>query len=697
MYNLTVSLWKKAPFVKLLIPFIAGIIIQWYFQRSPIIWQFIFASSFILFISFFFLPFFSRYKLAVLNGLFVTIIFAAAGAILLSQNDIRNSSKWFEKFIQNKPSFVVTLGENPVEKAKSYKATAEVNYVIENRQEHTAAGKIILYFAKDSSSKQLHEGTKLIFNNSLQEIKNSGNPGSFDYKRYCLFQQITHQSYLKQGEFVVLNKENESLISKLINGIRQKVLTIISTYIPGEKEKGLAEALLIGYKDDLDKTLVQSYSNTGVVHIIAISGMHLGLIYWLLGLLCKPLLRKKYTKWLSPVLIIAGLWLFSLIAGAQPSILRSAVMFTCIVLGRSIGKKSSIYNSLAVSAFILLCYNPYWLWDAGFQLSYSAVLSIVIFMRPVYNWLYVKNKILDFIWKMNAVTIAAQVLTIPITIYHFHQFPNLFLLTNFIAVPLSSLVVLGEILLCGIFFIPPLAFLIGKILYGLIWFMNTWIERIEILPFSLWDGLQINIVQAILLMLAISMICFWLLEKKKNGLIAGMIALLAFITIRSISFIKAQNQQKIIVYNVPRQQAIDFVNGRNFQFVGDTALENDVFARNFNLKPSRIMNRVSKVDRIDDFKPGEEYFSFNNTHVLMINKSVSFKKSVDKQTIDLLIISKNPKLNIPELADNFIINQVVFDGSVPAWKSKYWKKDCDSLHIHNYDVSEKGAFVMNLR
>ena len=158
---------------------------------------------------------------------------------------------------------------------------------------------------------------------------------------------------------------------------------------------GLAEALLIGYKDDLDKTLVQSYSNTGVVHVIAISGLHLGLIYWLLLMLFKPLQKRKL-KWLRPVFILTGLWLFSLLAGAQPSVLRSAVMFTCIVLGDSFARKSSIYNTLALSALLLLCINPYWLWDVGFQLSYAAVLSIVIFMQPIYNWFYIKNKVLGF-------------------------------------------------------------------------------------------------------------------------------------------------------------------------------------------------------------------------------------------------------------------------------------------------------------
>src|SRR4029078_261665 len=140
-------------------------------------------------------------------------------------------------------------------------------------------------------------------------------------------------------------------------------------------------------------------------------GLHLGLIYWLLTLILKPLQRKK-VKWLRPALILAGVWLFSLLAGAQPSIIRSAVMFTCIVLADSLTRKSSIFNTLAFSAFLLLCYNPYWLWDVGFQLSYAAVLSIVVFMQPIYNLFYIKNKLLDLIWKLNAVTIAAQILTV---------------------------------------------------------------------------------------------------------------------------------------------------------------------------------------------------------------------------------------------------------------------------------------------
>ncbi len=674
---------------------ITGIMVQWRFQLGINTWWIILSIAFIILLSFFIIPFFNRYRFAFINGIVTSIIFFCIGAMLAWQRDIRNNKQWLGNFYQEQNGLIVTLDEPPVEKTKSIKANTTVSYLLQNGQSLPAKGKIILYFKKDSSL-QLAYGSQILFKKSLQEIKNSGNPGGFDYKRYSLFQGITHQVYLKTDEFEVLNGKKENWFRKFIYSSRERVLNILRKNIKGDKELGLAEALLIGYKDDLEQSLVQSYTNTGVVHIIAISGLHLGLIYWLLALLLKPLLKRKKTRWLRPVLIITCLWSFSLLAGAQPSILRSALMFTCIVLGESLSKKTSIYNTMAVSAFILLCINPYWLWDVGFQLSYAAVLSIIIFMRPIYNWFYIKNKLLDFLWKLNAVTLAAQILTVPLSIYHFHQFPNLFILTNFLAVPLSSAILLGEIFLCVISFIPAVAILVGKLISSLIWLMNTYIEKIETIRFSLWDGLQISILQAVLLLLFAVGLSYWLMEKSLKGLKWGLIALLCFIAIRSYSFIQSNQQQKIIVYNVPQKRAIDIINGRNYFFLGDSDLLTNDFARNFHLKPSRVLYRITDVNALDNLLVHENYLSYQGKHVLLVDEPVSFVPQQPKPTIDLLVISKNPKVYMKKLAASLYIKQVVFDGSVPAWKANYWKKDCDSLHIPWHDVTVKGAFVMTL-
>jgi competence protein ComEC len=691
-----IHIWKKAPFVRFLIPLTVGIILQWYLQIQPTALWILLACSSLTTISFFFMPFFERYKLSIIIGFAVAGMFMSIGGLLAWYKNIQHADGWFGRNYIKESSLIVTLLEDPVEKTKSYKANASVDFILHNDTFIKTNGTIILYFKKDSTITILDYGSQLVIGKPLQQIKNAGNPGGFDYKRYSLFQGITHQVYLKENEFEILPTTNKTFVNHFINTSRSKIVSVLRNNIKGEKELGLAEALLIGYKDDLDKTLVQSYSNTGVVHVIAISGLHLGLIYWLLLWFCRPL-QKGNLKWLRPILILAGLWLFSLLAGAQPSVLRSSVMFTCIVVGDSVQRKSSIYNSLALSAFLLLCINPYWLWDVGFQLSYAAVLSIVIFMQPIYHWFYIKNKALDFIWKMNAVTLSAQILTIPVGIYHFHQFPASFLLTNFLAVPLSSFILLDEIVLCMVSFIPQIAAFIGKIVGWLIWLMNSYIEQLEKVPFSLWDGLQVSILQTILLLAVAAGFGFWLIQKSKTGFQYALVALLGFVVLRTVSFIQAGYRQQLIVYNVAPKQAIDFIDGRKYLFLGDSDLLADGLVQNFHIKPARVLYRVGPALRFNNYHHQESLLVCKGKKILLIDETKYFAPLENKIPVDLLLLSDNPKLYFNKLSQTFLVKQAVFAGSSPAWRINYWKKECDSLHIPYHDVSEKGAFVMKLR
>jgi competence protein ComEC len=265
------------------------------------------------------------------------------------------------------------------------------------------------------------------------------------------------------------------------------------------------------------------------------------------------------------------------------------------------------------------------------------------------------------------------------------------------AVPLSSMIVLGEIFLCAIAWIPAIALLAGKLLLWMIWLMNNWIESIESLRFSLWEGLQISILQVIFLTVFAAGISYWLMEKVKKGLTIGLIALLGFFSFRAYSFIHSDRQQKIIVYNVPQRTALDFIDGRHYFFIGDSDVQADHFIGNFYLKPSRVLFRVTPSNSLRSFCWNEKYIRYHNKNIILLDSSISFLPTDNKTVVDLLVISKNPKLYITKLAAAMNIKLVVFDGSVPVWKAGYWKKDCDSLHIPYYDISAKGAFVMNLR
>ncbi len=323
-------LWNYAPFLRLLPPLMAGIIIQWYL---PFSFSFLVVSGLLtaaIIILYFFLPDNRKYQFNSINGLLMNLLLFITGACLVWVKDIRHDKEWLGKHYTEKDYLVVRLLEPLVEKQNSFKALADVQSISTDKRNKQSTGKLIIYFKKDAAFQNLGYGSQIVLNKPLQEIKNSGNPGSFNYKQYCLFQGISHQVYLTASDFEVLPQKNKNMIKAFLFSTREAVVNIIRKYIPGEKEQGLAEALLIGYKDDLDKNLVQSYSNTGVVHIIAISGLHLGLIYWLLVLITRPIKKRKNLTWFRFLIIISSLWLFSLLAGAGPSVLRSAVMFTCI-------------------------------------------------------------------------------------------------------------------------------------------------------------------------------------------------------------------------------------------------------------------------------------------------------------------------------------------------------------------------------
>jgi competence protein ComEC len=691
-----VPVWKEAPFLRLIIPLMLGVISQWYLRIPITVSWTVFISAVVLLLIFPLTAVFTQFKFYWVNGLWLNILLFVSGTLLTYYQDISHHPKWINNYYKDGDVIIATLEEPLSEKEKSFKALATIQSVINNGSANTVTGSLLIYFQKDSSLSQLDYGSQIIFRKPLVSIKNPGNPGGFDYQRYCAFQNIYHQVFLKRSEFILLPWKNENAVKKWLFIIRSKTVNILHQYLHGNKEAGLAEALLIGYKDDLDKNLVQSYSNTGVVHIIAISGMQLALIYGFLLMLFKPLKKFRFIKWIKPITIIITLWLFSLMSGASPSVLRAAVMLTCIVVGESFSKQSSIYNNLAASAFLLLCYDPFWLWDVGFQLSYGAVLSIVIFMKPIYNWFYIQNKIVDFIWELIAISLAAQILTTPISIYYFHQFPNYFLLTNLVAVPLSSIVLFGELILLGFSFIPLIAKFLGIILSWLIFLMNSFIEHMQTIPFSLWNNLNINIIQVILLYAAIAGFSMWLFFKNKASFKIALTALLCFVMIRSFSFWQSSQQKQMIVYNVPQHQAVDFINRRNFLFKGDSILSDDGFLQNFHLKPSRIIHRVSSADSVSFLSHGNNIFQFGRKKILIIDQTISFAPSLIKINVDVIMISKNPNIKISNLNTVFNCGEFVFDASNAQWKINKWKQECEQLHVSGYAVVDKGAFVMNV-
>jgi len=691
-----ILIWKYTPMLRVLLPLTIGILWQYYFNISLSQSLLLFMLGILVLVFYLLLNLASKFFFSWVSGLAIQLLFISLGSGLLFVKNSKNHPGWIGHYLQQSRLFILTIKEPLIERSKSYKTLAKADFAFINHKWEPVEGDVLIYIKKGPATLSIEPGLQIILNGDLQPIPNSGNPASFNYQRYCAFQNIFAQVFLKGNEFEFLSKETNFSLNCWLANTRLKVLSILRKYVDKPNQISIAEALLIGYREDLDRDLVAAYSNTGVVHIIAISGLHIAMIYALILFLFKPLQRIRGIKYVQPIVILWVIWVFTLLAGAVPSILRSAVMFSFIVLGENFGRRINIYNNLAASAFTILILNPYSLWDVGFQLSYAAVLGIVVFSKYIFNWVGLQNKLLKYLWQLNAVTISAQIFTLPIILYSFHQFPLFFLFSNMLVVPLSGLILYAEILLLFISPFSNLALSMGKLIGWSIGIMNHFIERINLIPFSAWKSIQVSIVQELILYGIIVSIAWWLIYKQGKGFLLAMSLLLIFIGLRSFDFIKRTHQEKLIVYNIPQHEAIDVIDGRSYFFIGDSLLWKEGFLQNFYLIPSRTMHRIFPAEKLSNIDVYHNLISSNHKTILLIDRPLRNCAQMPKIKVDALIITQNPDILVAQLAQQFDSDQYIFDASNPLWKINKWKKECENLHLRHYSIPEQGAFMMEL-
>ena len=530
-----------------------------------------------------------------------------------------------------------------------------------------------------SSIQELHTGAIFVTLNPPKSIKPIFNPGSFDFSAYAKRRQIHHTLYINnQRDFVVLTYRKDRL-RHLLDETRKWIIHTLKANISNPSEAGLTEALLIGYKEDLDQELQEQYTATGVSHIIAVSGMHLGLIFYVLTVFISLFVSKKKARLIGLSVILPLLWAFALITGASPSVLRSAVVFTILLLGNAMLKKSGSINALLASAFFLLVIEPHLITDIGFQLSYAAVLSIIIFEPMVSKWLFIKNKLMTYLWSMIAITLAAQILTTPIVLYHFKQFPVLFLLTNLVAVPLSSLVLLLAIGLCLFNLIHLPTTLLSEIIHICLSAMNTYIGKIATIPFNSIP-ISITITTAILsylLIIAVAITC-------RAGKYRSIIALLFILLLLGLSHHTHRQQlfsrRQILILHQSNETLIIHQHGKSARLYCSVRFARDT------TKLSRVLTQLNKQLAIQF----SQLTGLKNQPALIRIKEPSTKK-----TILIMHALDKPVLHLKQLgADSSSSSILIADGSNKLWKIRQWEKQAHELHLRLHSTQEKGAFIL---
>ena len=684
---------KQIPALRILAGIIIGILFQEYLSFSAIEILYAFLILLLLFIGYNFFSIKNKFAYRWFAGIVVLSLFFCAGAFLHLYNKDSFQDKWYGHF-DNSNAYEIVIQQVPEEKPKTFKTIGKVTHILINNSWQPTQGNVLLYFRKDSVP-DLKIGSVIFTNKPLQLIKNSGNPGEFNYKQYSNRNNHYHQLFLNKNEYILSDEKVHYPFKEWLADMRSTVMQTIDKFIKGEDERAVAKALLIGYRKDIDRDLYQKFTNTGIVHIIAISGMHLAMIYAALLLILKPLKTRRNGKLMAGFITLFIIWIFTLLAGFVPSIARAAVMFSFIIIGEMLSRKTIIYNSLAVSALVLLLVNTYTLWDVGFLLSYSAVLSIVVFHKPIHQFLFIENKLLQMLWDTISVTISAQILTLPFILYYFHQFPALFIISNLIAIPLSGLILYLEAFLILLSPIPFLAKPVGNVTEELINWFNNIIVYIDHIPFFLIRNIHFTGIQAFLLFIFIVILYIILVKKKYKLLFNGIVIFIAIISIGFIEKNKHKNQQKIIVYNTSQNLVINFIQGYRSVILSKQEIAKGSTTDIYVIQPSHHHFYTKEIDSLADISTDFPYLSYKNYKIFVLRDNTTLPQN-ENSDINLVVVDNyNYEL---ETAHNIFPNAAfVFSNTNRFWKTEQWKKQCNALNLRCHDTSVDGAFIVDVQ
>ena len=694
----------EVPFVRLLVPLVFGIIFGYIYPGSNLVAYGAALCLALLIIFFLLLMIYKRFALHRSIWVFGVIIHAYLFLLGLSLS-IYAAEKFSPDYYGYRRAdfLVVRVKTEPKLNNGIVRMEAEVRKIICGTSlKKESKGKLLLAIQLDEVNKNLPDyGDLLLIPASYHEIDPGLNPGEFDYKAFLERKQIYFQSFVQGDQVQIIAKNTGNPIIAFALAKRKMLVRKYATYLPYRESAALASTLILGYRADLSKEIIEAYSKTGTMHVLSVSGMHVGIIFLVLSTLLKPMGRNKALILVRTVIIIISIWIYALITGFSPPVSRAALMISFVVIGKTINRKQNTYNLIAISAFFLLIYNPYYLFDLGFQLSYLAVCGLVFFHPKIYHLWYVKYKLLDYVWSYSALSIAAQLATFPLSLYYFHHFPLYFLISNLLIVlPVTVIMYFGILLL----FIPESTLLppLGEALSGLIYVTNRTLSYIETLPFASLSGIRLNELQLSLLLMLILSFIFWINFKNKMALWVICCSLLFLVSDFSMERVLNYRREELLFFSLKKKSAIAFINKGRALVLADFPSSDKTFV--YTIKVGLESKGVHNIDfqNIESALSGKYYWSdsnfmqFNNFKVLRLDRKLVLNEPHEKLLLDILLISGNPDQKLKHLNRSIDFRQVLIDSTNPDYKIEAWLAEAMELRIPCYVLKKSPAYIVKL-
>ena len=682
------SVWHKVPFVRILLAFASGIGTSMFHSFNQ--WM-VLAAILVLILAAVLIPLFLKaYQHRWLSGIAFTLLFYCCGIFVhLFQDPLSLSSHFV--YVPRPAKFVAVIDNEPVEKANSYKLTATVSECIDSSgNTHQTTGLILLYLnKKDTAGIPQYGDVVIIAAGNVREVSGPKNPFEFDYKRYLAFNHIHHQVYTASKQLIRTGINQGNLVFKYIYHIQHYFKQTLDRYVKTPGEIGVAQALLYGFDDNIDEVTMSAYANTGTLHVLAVSGMHVGLILFILNHLLFFMDNNRRLLFTKRIIIIISLWAYSALCGLSPSILRATVMFSFIIAGQMFNRKSNIYNTLAVSCFVLLCIDANMLANVGFQLSYMAVIGIVFLQPLIEKWYTPTTWLGKQVWAITCVSLAAQLATSPIGILYFHQFPFCFLFSNLLIIPLTTMIIYITLGLLAFSWWPVVAEPVGYVVRQLILFTNRLVLFVEELPFSYTSGLQISIFQSILLYIAILGIVFYFMYQYSSLLKMALFSFCCFTLVYGVAYYHRINQKQLIVYSISNSNVVHVIDGNASKLFIDDKIRYNKQKFRFHLQQHIWHTGLTHIDTLPD-QPVWQQLNVQGKQVIMSGENNCV---IPGNKTHILILRNNIPL---EKIAAIKPRMVIISGKIKAPHVKRMFDFCKSCNIPVHSVLDSGAYELIL-
>lgn len=688
--------WTRFPLFRFLLPFSAGILSALYLELS-LSYLCIGSTAGVAACLIFTIRNYASGKKAQrwLAGIPFYLTTWMLGALLLKTSETRNVTGHFSS-VREASAFLVVVTEPSARTQKGTRIFCEVKAIKNDCVWLPARGKLVVYLRDTTHS--LVPGYKkvLLISGKATPVKAPPNPGAFDYARFLSDKGIYHQLMVNPGQYYECQQTLHKDARTFAYDFRDELLNVLSKSISGSGELGVAGALLLGYEEWLDPETEQSYSNAGVLHVLCVSGMHVGLIYNILAWL---LLWMEKRKWLRPfryLFLTCLIWFYALVTGFSPSVIRAAAMLSLVIAGKFARRNASVYNLLCGSCFLMFIPDPFMIRSTGFVLSFLAVCGIVFYHRmflplwqPASRWAF-------SIWELVSVSLAAQLTTFPLCLFLFHQFPNYFMAGNLLIIPLSTIVMYSGLLILVTDWIPYAATCFGWVTSKGIQLLNFLVEYIGSLPGALTTGINITASETMLIYGLMILFTLWLVRKYFDWLLAVMVTMIIFLSIRLNVEMQAFNQKQLTVYHFRDQTIISIFQGPHaiLFYSGDSTIA----VKKTDLHRVQCNVDLKSVCRLQNgkfyqFKPSDQLCLIVATDWKTGTRPMMALPSSEKV---LLLLSGKCTVKGSEIVQYVRPDCIIFDGSNRTYQVNRLMNDSCLHNVPTYFTGQRGAYTTDL-